>query len=83
MSALAGVNHKGPVRIGWTPLEIEQYELFGQIPEPKAGVVHSTVPDKRERRDFTTRIEQAMTENRKPGWLLRLAKRIEKEPQPT
>jgi hypothetical protein len=79
----AGVGHTGPVRMGWNPLELEQYELYGTIPQRESSPLTPRVPDNRETRDFRSPFETAMTENRKPGWVLRLAKRLAKEPQPS
>jgi hypothetical protein len=79
----AGVGHTGPVRIGWNPLELEQYELHGKIPERESASLVPRAPDNRETRDFRTPFEKAMTENRKPGWALRLARRLAKEPRPS
>lgn len=72
-----GGGRTGAVRPGWTDLEKEQWEVWGQMPSrPTVNIHPAEHLDRREHRDFTPTIEKVLAKtSRKRGSVRRAVDR--------
>jgi hypothetical protein len=77
-----GGGRTGEIRPGWTDIEKEQWEIWGDMPTRPGVVIDADVVDRRELRDFVPAMERVLAKpKRKKGSARRAANRVENKSQ--